>query len=78
MNRYYSANEITVDLATVGSFIAWDRVLTARVTLILRSNTPVFPSNTAVNLGEGFTYNDRYMRQKVSSTVRIRNRGLGG
>ncbi len=78
VNRYYSANEITVDLATVGSFIAWDRVLTARVTLILRSNTPVFSGNTAVNLGEGFTYNDRYMRQKVSSTVRIRNRGLGG
>lgn len=78
VNRYYSANEITADLATTGSYLAWDRVLTARVTLILRSNTPVFPGNTAVNLGEGFTYNDRYMRQKVSSTVRIRNRGLGG
>lgn len=78
VNRYYTANEITVDLATAGSFVAWDRVLTARVTLILRSNTPVFPGNTTVNLGEGFTYNDRYMRQKVSSTVRLRNRGLGG
>jgi type IV pilus assembly protein PilW len=77
VDRYYSADDITADIASAGSTIAWDRVITARVTLIMRSNRQVFPVNTAVNLGDGFTFNDRFMRQRISSTIRIRNRGLG-
>lgn len=77
-DRYFSANQITVDKATAGSgWIGWDRVLSARVTLIARSNRQVFESNTAVDLGDGDTFNDRYLRQKATATVRVRNRGLG-
>lgn len=78
-DRYYSANEITVKEATAAeAWVGWDRVLSARVTLIMRSARPRSPVNTAVDLGDGYTFNDRFMRQKVSTTVRVRNRGLGG
>ncbi len=51
--------------------------MSARVTLIMRSTRELFNENTAVDLGEGYTFNDRFMRQKVTTTIRIRNRGLG-
>lgn len=78
VDRYYSADDITAEVATAGnSWVAWDRVLSARVTFIMRSSRELFSSPTAVDLGEGFTYNDKYLRQKISTTIRIRNRGLG-
>ncbi len=79
VNRYYSANEImldTVDTGT-GNYVAWERVLTARVTLILRSSREAFQTAQAVDLGDGDTFNDQYLRQKVRTTVALRNR-IGG
>ncbi len=77
IDRYYSADNIPYDLADPATgYIAWDRVIAVRITLIMRSAREVFASDTAVDLNEGFVYNDRYMRQKVSTTLRIRNRGL--
>jgi len=76
IDRYYDSDAITQDTADAGSgWIGWDRVLTARYTFILRSAAPVFSANTAVDLGDGYTFNDRFMRQKVQATVKLRNRG---
>lgn len=78
IDRYFSAATITSKVATAAnSYVAWDRVLSARITLVLRSMRPAYAENTAVDLGDGDTYNDRFMRQKVSSTVQIRNRASG-
>ena len=78
IDRYYSAANITDLVGDVGNgYVGWDRVLSARFTLILRSMRPVYAENTSVNLGDGDIFNDRYMRQKVSSTVKIRNRVAG-
>lgn len=78
VDRYYSADQITALTAASGTaWVGWDRVMSARVTLIMRSTRELFNENTAVDLGEGYTFNDRFMRQKVTTTIRIRNRGLG-
>ena len=77
IDRYYSADAITLEEAAAPNYLAWDRVMTARVTLIMRSTRPVFERPLAIDLSEGFTFNDRFMRQKVTTTVRLRNRGLG-
>ena len=52
----------------------WDRVMAVRYSLILRSQTELYDSNHSVTLN-GITYNDKYLRQVASATVRIRNRG---
>lgn len=79
VDRYFEADDITVKEATgVSGWVGWDRVTTVRLDLVLRSARPVFAENTAVDLGDGYTFNDRFMRQRVNSTIRIRNRGLGG
>jgi len=76
IDRYYDSDGITVDEATSASgWVGWDRVLTAQMTFILRSSRPVFASNTEVDLGDGDTFNDRFIRQKVRSTTYLRNRG---
>ncbi|WP_370981551.1 PilW family protein [Agaribacterium sp. ZY112] len=75
VDRYYSADQITVNEATSATgWVGWDRVLTARVVLILRSKNQVYPKDTKTDLGAGYTYEDRYLRQRVSSTVSLRNR----
>lgn len=78
VDRYLSASSITAQVGASGnSYVAWDRVISARITLVLRSMREVFPQATSVDLGDGDTFNDRFMRQKISSTVRIRNRAEG-
>lgn len=77
VDQYFNADDITYDIAVGANTLSWDRVMAVRLTLILRSQRFVFPENTEVDLGDDFEYNDRYMRQKVSATVRVRNRGLG-
>lgn len=52
----------------------WDQAITVKIALVFRSQNPVLPSNQARTLA-GKDYNDRYMRQVVNSTVKIRNRG---
>lgn len=51
----------------------WKDVKSVRMNIVLRSAFPVFPRNTAVDLGDGFTYNDQYMRQLVSFSGSLRN-----
>lgn len=75
VDRYFSASGITDTEGNSGnSYVGWDRVISLRITMVLRSVRFAFPENTLVSLGDGDVYNDRYMRQKVSSTIRIRNR----
>lgn len=79
VDQYYSASSILLSEATaVSGWIGWDRVVSVRLTLIMRSNHEVHPSNTSVDLGDGYTFNDKYIRQKLTISSRIRNRGLEG
>lgn len=76
-NRYYSADQISPnDIATTASGnIGWDRVVSVRFQLVMRSRNIVLPkNNTTAYLGN--TPADRYLRQIVSSTVQLRNAGL--
>ena len=75
VNRYVGARDITLDVAVTPAWIGWDRVLSVRVNLILRSAGPVYLSDMAVTLN-GTNYNDRYLRQRVSFVARMRNRGV--
>ena len=78
VDQYYSAVSITDVKADAGNgYVGWDRVIAVRITMVLRSARVSFPKNTLVNLGDGDIFNDRYMRQKVSSTIKIRNRVEG-
>ena len=52
----------------------WSEVAAVRYNLTLRSQSEVFGEAQAKTIN-GVDYDDRYLRQFVSSTVRIRNRG---
>lgn len=52
----------------------WDQAISVQVSLVFRSQMPVLSANEAKTLA-GKDYNDRYMRQVVNSTFRVRNRG---
>ena len=52
----------------------WNAVLAVRFSLLIRSRSEVLDS-AQQHTYLGTTYNDRYMRQLVSSTVKLRNRG---
>lgn len=52
----------------------WTNVASVRVELLFRSQTPVLPEDQLRNDLLGNTYNDRFARQVVSSTFRLRNR----
>lgn len=67
VDQYRDASSITTDAD-------WARVLSVKLKLIFRSKSEVLPSAEVRTLA-GKTYNDRYIRQLVNSTVRIRNRG---
>jgi hypothetical protein len=75
-NRYFTADQIPDDRATVaGGNIGWDRVVSIRIQLVMRSRNIVLPqNNTTAYLGN--TPADRFLRQIVSTTVQLRNAGL--
>lgn len=52
----------------------WDQVLTVKLSLVFRSQDPVMHMAEQKTLADK-TYNDKYMRQLINSTIRIRNRG---
>lgn len=52
----------------------WDQAISVQISLVFRSQMPVLGVAENKTLA-GSTYNDRYMRQVVNSTIRIRNRG---
>ncbi|HEY6529367.1 MAG TPA: PilW family protein [Cellvibrionaceae bacterium] len=73
VNQYRTAAQMDVDGNSVVDGSDWDKVKSVRIALIFRSQNPVAPSNQTQVLN-GVTYNDRYLRQAVTSTVAIRNR----
>ena len=75
-NRYFTADQIPDDRASVaGGNISWDRVVSIRIQLVMRSRNIVLPqNNTTAYLGN--TPADRFLRQIVSTTVQLRNAGL--
>ena len=78
VNQYLAAAGITVDEATAASgWVGWDRVLTARIQMVVRSRDPALPSSQSQTpITGGATYNDRFMRQTVTTTVQMRNAAL--
>ena len=54
----------------------WDKVVSARIELVMRSYDQLLPKKQRKYLGH--TYDDKYLRQQVNVTVRLRNAGLGG
>lgn len=66
-----------VDQARKASEISdaeWSKVLSVKVSLVFRSQAAVLPISESKTLA-GTDYNDRYMRQLVNASFRIRNRG---
>lgn len=53
----------------------WDRVIIARISLLVRSIEPVRTDNQSDTFA-GVTTNDKYLRQEYTTTVQLRNRGL--
>jgi type IV pilus assembly protein PilW len=74
VNQYRTALQMDVDGSGAITSSDWDKVMSVRLSLVFRSQNPVHRSNQTQTLN-GVTYNDRYMRQTVNSTVQIRNRG---
>lgn len=69
-DHYYNANGVVTNAN-------WDSVISVRLDMLARSETTVLPqaeSRTFTLGGVSTTYNDRYLRQLVTTTVRIRNR----
>lgn len=74
VDQYRSASAMDLDGDGTVSDEEWDRALNTKISLVFRSQSPVLPSAETRTLA-GKTYSDRYMRQVVNSTVKIRNRG---
>ncbi|HMW49708.1 MAG TPA: PilW family protein, partial [Cellvibrionaceae bacterium] len=73
VNQYRTAAQMDVDGSGAIDGKDWDKVKSVRISLVFRSQNPVAPSNQTQVIN-GVTYNDRYLRQAVNSTVVIRNR----
>tara|TARA_R110000868_G_scaffold159_3_gene1743 strand:+ start:128835 stop:129956 length:1122 start_codon:yes stop_codon:yes gene_type:complete len=69
-NRYVTANAIT-GVAP----LLWSGVVSARVSLLFRSLNNVWGSDTTFSF-EGEDYTDRFARQRVTTTIQLRNMGL--
>lgn len=76
-NRYYTADAILQDNADATTTVAWDRVVSARITLVMRSRNEVLSEAGSVTMPTtGTTYNDRYLYQEVSTVINLRNAAL--
>lgn len=74
VDQYRKASEMDLNGDGVITEDEWDQVLAVKVSLVFRSQNPVLPTPEKRILA-GKEFDDRYMRQLVSSTFRIRNRG---
>ncbi len=82
-NRYVAANTITADeptSASVAPILAWNRVVSVRVQLVMRSRNDVLTKNSTFNLAScapsltGLTNpTDRKLRQCISTTIQLRD-----
>ncbi len=71
---FRAADSMDVDGNGVTDDIDWSHVSSVSLTLVFRSQNPVLPQNKAETIA-GKAYNDRYIRQVVNTTIKIRNRG---
>lgn len=70
-----NGNNTRYVLASEVSDTDWPKVFAVEVSLMMRSQTPSLSTAESKTLGSsGRTYNDRHMRQVVTSIYRIRNR----
>lgn len=74
VDQFRDADDMDLDGDGSISGDEWDQVITVKVALVFRSRNPVATSAESKTLA-GKDYNDRFVRQVVNSTVRIRNRG---
>lgn len=74
VDQFRGADNMDLNGDGVISDTEWDQVLNVKISLVFRSQNPVLPIVETRTLA-GKTYQDRYMRQLVNSTVKIRNRG---
>jgi len=74
IDSYLSATNMDLDSSGGISDDEWDQVLSVKISMVFRSNKPVLTTAESKTLA-GVTYNDKYVRQLVNATVRIRNRG---
>lgn len=78
-DRYYTADQITVTTATAATgWVGWDRVVSVRISLLLRSNNAVLPAGETSPVLEGGTSTDNHMYKTMTTTIKLRNRGLTG
>jgi type IV pilus assembly protein PilW len=68
-----NGNNIQFFKADAVSATNWGNVTTVQVSLVFRSQSPMLPADQESTL-LGHTFKDRYARQLVTSTFRIRNR----
>lgn len=74
VDHFRTAAQMDLNGDGVVSHQEWDQVLSVKITLVFRSQQPAMPEAQQKTLA-GKDYNDRYIRQVVNSTVRVRNRG---
>lgn len=74
VDRFVDASAMDLNGNGVITAAEWEQALTVQVTLVMRSqNVGQLPPEERTIAGT--TYNDRYIRQTINTTVRIRNRG---
>lgn len=74
VDQYRSAASMDLDGNGTITDDEWDQVSNVKLSLVFRSQNAVLSKAEKHTLA-GKDYNDRYMRQIVNSTVKIRNRG---
>jgi type IV pilus assembly protein PilW len=73
--RYGVRNGANLKYFKVADVPNWNQVIAVEVNLLMRSDTANLPAAQKINfVGTGREYNDRYMRQVVTTTFRVRNR----
>ncbi len=71
---FRAADNMDADGNGVTNDIDWGLVSSVSISLVFRSQNPVLPQNKAETI-VGKSYNDKYLRQVVTTTIKIRNRG---
>ncbi len=74
VNRFLRADQMDLDGNGTIDSEEWKSVVAVRISLVLRSQDPVFSTNQSVTL-QGKAYNDRFLRQAFSQTIKLRNHG---
>ncbi|MDZ7922954.1 MAG: PilW family protein [Marinagarivorans sp.] len=74
VDRFLRADQMDLDGNGSVDSDEWKSVIAVRISLVLRSHETVFSDNQAVTL-QGKAYNDRYLRQAFSQTIKLRNHG---